>query len=355
MTKIGIVLLHGFYSSPLFMKSVEQEFNKTKLFDQVLNLSLYGPRLKILSESQFVSTPIININENDINLDNTLIANVLSDLILKLNENISHLMLVGHSLGGVVWRALYKSVIAKNKDNWLGRKSPKITCLIQLASPNQGTKLTNIAIASIVDNIHSMFYLRRVGLSNEIIKKIKNRVGLNLKSIKKIEIEGGATQIKQLSPNSEFINWLNEDPNYIEDFPHYRMIGTRNSFYLTNYAWNKIDNITKIMDLNDDDIDMNEIENELKSSEDINEEISDESILKLIKSTFIEKKVIPNDGVVSIEDSKLDGSILIELDGLENKVSHHNMCLWFLPFKPYSTIKKKVLEVINTEINKIKR
>ncbi len=52
------------------------------------------------------------------------------------------------------------------------------------------------------------------------------------------------------------------------------MIGTRNSFYLTNYAWNKIDNITKIMDLNDDDIDMNEIENELKSSEDINEEVS---------------------------------------------------------------------------------
>ena len=100
---------------------------------------------------------------------------------------------------------------------------------------------------------------------------------------------------------------------------------------------------------------MIEIENELKSSDDINEEISDESILKLIKSTFVEKKVIPNDGVVSIEDSKLAGSILIELDGLENKVSHHNMCLWFLPFKPYSTIKKKVLEVINTEINKIKR
>ena len=124
---------------------------------------------------------------------------------------------------------------------------------------------------------------------------------------------------------------------------------------MTNYAWNKIDNITKIMDLNDDDIDMIKIEDELKSSEDINEEVSDESILKLIKSTFIEKKVIPNDGVVSIEDSKLDGSILIELDGLENKVSHHNMCLWFLPFKPYSTIKKKVLEVINTEINKIKR
>ena len=72
-----------------------------------------------------------------------------------------------------------------------------------------------------------------------------------------------------------------------------------------------------------------------------------ENVIDQIQLLFNQDNFIPNDGLVSIEDAKLPGSIFLDLGEFSSKISHHSICMWFLPFKPYQKVRDVVIETIS--------
>ncbi|MHA2251024.1 MAG: esterase/lipase family protein [Candidatus Kariarchaeaceae archaeon] len=343
--KTAAIICHGYQAHPIFMTFVKRTLRKSGFFDHVVNLQLYNSWFGLITDRYSVVSPIINVDETlEISFNKTLVERVFQQLREQLSPEIDELHFLVHSMGGLVIRSLLKAVIMPNPQNWLfDRNSPSIGSVIQLATPNNGTKITTMRVVQWLDQLRMAYYFR-----NLHVKRILHLLKHKIDRLLGVEANGHmhekefpTSQLEQMKPDSLFLQWLNSYPTFTDTVPHYVFIGTKNSFHVTDYIWKEIP--TEYFDDLDDHKTPNE--HELMTyfdSDDTNE--PDESI-NLESLKYENPIIIPNDGVVSIPEATIAGGNMIDMGEHADHITHNGIISWFLPDKHHQFVKNKVLEI----------
>ncbi len=356
--KRALVICHGYQAGPLFTKSIKHTLRKIDFFDQILNIELYNSYYGLITNRYSVVSPIINVNEDlEVELTNSLVEHVLKQIKTKLSPEIEEIHFLGHSMGGLVVRSLLKHVIMPNSDQWLFEKnSPNIGSIILLSTPNQGTQVTNLRIVKWIGHLRMAYYFHRFGQPKRNLHLLRHKIN-RLLGKKEEEHDHSHThatsQLDQMIPGSLFLQWLNSEPLYTDKIPHYIFCGTKNNLVITDKAW-QIPQPDFMDDVHETSIPKDE---ELIEHLNFDEGLTDILIsdTELISDRFENKNIIPNDGVVSLEDVKLPGANLIDLGDHSRHISHTGIIAWFLPSEHVQFVKHKVISIYNSlfEISQI--
>ncbi|MHA2171347.1 MAG: esterase/lipase family protein [Candidatus Kariarchaeaceae archaeon] len=351
-TKHAVVICHGYQAGPLFTSFIGRTLRKSGLFDQVLNLGLYNSWYGLITDRYSVVSPIINVDDtHEIDVSGTLVEHVHNQLREQLKSKIDVIHFLGHSMGGLVIRSLLKAIIMPNIKDWLFEKnSPIVGSIIQLATPNNGTKITTMRMVQWLGHLRMAYYFRKIH-AKRILHLIKYKID-RLRGVEESETgythdyEYPTSQLEQMRPGCVFLEWLNSDPTYTE-IPHYVLIGTKNSFIFTDYIWRETPSDYL------DEVDTNTVPSEKELSMHIGSENQtigeDITSIELLK--YENPVVTPNDGVVSIHEARLPGANWIDLGIHAKHITHNGIIAWFLPDKHHQFVKTSVLSIYENLID----
>jgi len=183
----GLVIVHGFAGNSAHMSAIHRILTRIGFFDFVYSLNLYRNNVYT------VHSPIIDFDDTTPVLEGSLVESAYEQL-QRLDFFSGSLHFLGYSLGGLVIRALLKEVIKKDL-GWLNDYGPHVGSVLMLATPNQGAIKEG--------------FVRRYGMVTR--------------------------EVDQMESDSLFLDWLNSSPNYVDEVPHYSMIGTQNNQGFVDY------------------------------------------------------------------------------------------------------------------------
>lgn len=314
------------------MKAIAATFKQTDYFDQILNLRNYDSIWGILPRKYNIATPILRFEEDHPIIEGTLVENVLQQLRTKIDPAITELHFLGHSMGGLVIRALIKAVIMPDPANWLfDGNSPAVKSVVLLATPNQGTEVTYMKLAGILHRLQTTFFSLMMPDTMKAMGTIKAKISDKEAAIDQQVNSTACSQINQMQPNSYFLQWLNASPTYTDVIPHFFTIGSQNIFLFTNLAFEQENmnqhRLTQIKDLVHCSTDMH---------------FPDEH-LSVFDRIFRAKGVCENDGVVSHYDAALLGATYIDLGEYSGDINHFSVYMWNT--HPGHHVKAKILGI----------
>jgi hypothetical protein len=232
-----------------------------------------------------------------------------------------------------------------NPQEWLFESnSPTVGSIVQLATPNNGTKITTLRVVQWLGQLRMAYYFRRLH-AKRIFHLLKNKIdrllGVEDEEVHSKDFEYPTSQLEQMNPDSEFLNWLNSEPTFTETIPHYVLIGNKNSFIFTDYIWKE----TPSEFLNDLELENKPNENELSVHLASEEDIFDDHEISVEHLKYKNPAVIPNDGVVSINEARLLGANWVDLGIHAKHITHNGIIAWFLPDKHHQFVKTSVLSI----------
>ena len=191
-----LLILHGFLGFTDMMKEIEESFHSEyKYFDHIWNLTYYdSPSGLDLNQPFNIGTSVFE-EESKISLVENLYVKLLKDINLLNSSEKIDIIVIAHSLGGLVIRALikYKCTFKANKQ-WVNENC-SISSIFLLGPPNHGTYIADKWVVIPAETLI------------ELLTKLLNIYDPGLKKSHIVN----KSQMSQMETGSEFLRHLNRE------------------------------------------------------------------------------------------------------------------------------------------------
>ncbi len=219
----SVALIPGFASStkkPAWLEVIDTLTKKgtqtTPYYKNVIPLELYSPEGYFNPASRYnINTPIFNPKAPE---EDSLALKILRDLEEALPETEGRLHIIAHSTGGLVIRSILKWLLKPDSHGHYYVKKHRITVIVFLATPHQGTIVANKLFARITNiGVNTLF--TAFGLAKTLLTSKQDKQEVRPHDFKYGEID-------QLRVKSEFLKELNKDGMLVPGIKFINAVGS---------------------------------------------------------------------------------------------------------------------------------